>query len=469
MSKKDSSIAIARPARSISKEVTTRKKTFPFDADARDETRVISDEDIRFEQAIARKAKNPTDFIREAGRIQPPLARGALVNVETMFGFLVAMEELLPHESRSLLLGSAKVSFEPSESPKVFLEGGSHSVWTAMAIEVQAQTTKGFQALLPVRRVKNILRATSSAQRQVVLGVDKNGICVGSHATPFGGKLSDFPTQPIIKDPISRAAMPAFYFREIVERVLPACRSDASDEWGSYGVLLDFDVEDVDGQSIVVCTAVATDGNRVHILHLPRMVIEVKQARLPPAIKISPGFFRCLRYLVNHEWAGVEFGSDQLTAKGKDFIVVAKVTAESRKSPSSLGSWRKADTEYKGCWMVDATLLERTVEGCPGNTLRVVADIMYDQFEISSMVDNGSRYIEKISARCCGGAQRVDVEVRKSYLLDAIRSCSTNLVRLGFERGANKQHSSPIVVRGEDEQFKAIVMPISREEEVDNA
>jgi len=186
------------------------KPYLPDSPGPRHETEVVSDEDLRFEQALARRTQSPSDFIREASRIQSPLIKGALVNVETLLGFLAAMETILPPESNYPLLTSVKIRFQPSDHPKVFLEGGSHSVWTAVAIDAEPVVKEGFQALLPVRRATNVLRATSSAQKQVMVGVDSGGVCLGAYAIPFGGMLKDFPSQPVITDPIARAAMSAF-------------------------------------------------------------------------------------------------------------------------------------------------------------------------------------------------------------------------------------------------------------------
>lgn len=450
--------------RHIGSEKTTevRGLVFPDDPAPRGRAEVVSDEDKRFEQALERKAKSPTDFIKEASRVQPPLSKkGALVSVETFLGFLAALETILPPDATYPLLTSAKVWFDPSDHPKLFLEGGSHSVWTIVAIDAEARTKKGFTTLLPVRRAKNVLRATSTAQRTLMVGVDHKGICLGSHAVPFGGKLEDFPSQPVMVDPIARAAMPAFYYQDIVERVMPARSKKDFGEAGSQGVLLDFEIHDVDGRPTLVAVAVASDGDRLHILNLPRMVLDPNATKIPPAILVYAGFFRYMKAIVNHEWAGMEFSSDHLVAKGKDFIVITKVRIERKDKPSNLGNWRKINVGHKGCWMVDTVLLEKAIQGVPGKTFQLKLDTMYDRLTVSGEDQDGTRYLEQISARNCDGAPYVAVEMNKKYMLDAIKACATKLVRLGFDHKRKTQPSSPVVVKGEDEQFKAIVMPIA--------
>jgi hypothetical protein len=52
--------------------------------------------------------------------------------------------------------------------------------------------------------------------------------------------------------------------------------------------------------------------------------------------------------------------------------------------------------------------------------------------------------------------------VDKALLLDAIVACNTGLIRMSFAYEPAEQRKSPIIIRGEDEQFKALLMPKSR-------
>jgi hypothetical protein len=435
--------------------------SFPKDPGLHQAAEVVSDEDARFDKALQRKAQSPTDFIKEASRIQPPLVQGALVGLDTLLGFLAAMEMILPPESNYPMLGSVKVSFDPNDHPKLFLEGGSHSVWTIVAIAAEPKTKKGFQALMPVRRAKNVLRAASSAQRNVMVGVDDKGVCVGSHAVPFGGVIDDFPAQPVMVKPIARAVMPAFYYQEIVTRVMPARSTSGFGGAGSQGVLIDFDVLEVDGEMRPICIAVATDGDRMHILYLPRTMIEAKSNRLPPAMRVHAGLFRYMRAIVKHEWSGIEFSTEHMAVMGKDFIAIAKVNIEPPDEPSELSGWRDVNVDHRGNWMVDATLFEKAIRGAPSRTVRLKVDSMYDSMTIQGESEDGTRYREDISVRRNDGAPHVDVRLNTKFLLDAVRACSTKLVRVSFEHNKKHQSSSPVILKGEDEQFKAIVMPIA--------
>jgi hypothetical protein len=445
---------VAKTLREVARE------SLPANPEPRHQVEVVSDEDARFEKALARRVQSPTDFIKEASRVQPPLTRGALVSVETLLGFLVAMEEILPPESNYPILTSVKVWFDPADHPRLFVEGGSHSVWTIVAIEAEAYVKNGFHALLPVHRAKNVLATTSSAQKKIMVGVDNKGFCLGAHAVPFGGMIADFPSQPVLVDPIARAVIPAFYYQEIVDRVMPARSLSGLEKLGAQGVLLDFDVAELDGTQVPVCIAVATDGNRMHILYLPRVMLESKVSRMPPAVRVAAGFFRYMKAIVNHEWAGLEFSAKHLVAKGKDFIVVAGVALEPRAEPSELGAWRKVNISYQGSWLIDSSVLEDGLAAAPGKYVRLRIDSFYDELVLSSEAEDGTRYRKKLPAKRSGGAPYVDVLIGKTYLLDAVKACSSKLVRLGFEKDKKRQPSAPVVVQGEDEQFKAIVMPM---------
>ena len=54
------------------------------------------------------KVVSPTEAIRGADRIRPPLVEGARVATETLLGFLLAVEHLLPKGSSNPILSSVK-------------------------------------------------------------------------------------------------------------------------------------------------------------------------------------------------------------------------------------------------------------------------------------------------------------------------------------------------------------------------
>ena len=434
---------------------------FPEDAAPLPAVHVVTDEDKRFDKALQHKAQSPTDFIRDAWRARPPLVDGARVSVETMLGFLCAIEKLLPSQSGHPVLSSVKLSFETGQEPKLFIEGGSHSVWTAIAIRAESSLEHGFKTLLPLKRGARVLKALSSSQELVVVGVDKGGVCLGAHSIPFSGLLQDFPAQPVMVAPIAQVAMPGFYFEDIVEKVMPAKSITGVENLPLQGVLLDFEPTVGEEGDSMICTAVAMDGMRLHILRLPRMVMKNTSSRTPPALRVSGKFFQFLREVVNSKWTLLEFSADQIVAKGEDFIVVAKATPVPKNSPCGVGDWRKLNYEYDGCWMIDRERLEAMMEIALGHKLRLRLDSLSGEFIMTSEEVDGTFHEirDEKHLRCNGGAPYVDVTVFRKFFLDAVRCCSSKMIRLEFEHNPKYQESSAIVIKGEDDNFKAVVMP----------
>lgn len=438
----------------------------PDDAIPHQSVEVVTEEEKRHEEQARHRAAIPPEFFRRSAMIDPPLAPGATVNCESLLGFLDAIGKILPVDSNYPILSSAKLWYEPTNG-MLYIEAGSHAVWTAIALKVISGAPKGFTAMLPVQRAKNVLMALRDVAPAVVVGVDQHGICLGPHTVPFGGLIDDFPIQPVLGDWSARAAMPAFYFREVCTRVLLALSHDFK-EPALQGVLLDFEFIEIDGATRVLCTAVATDGNRIHILRLPQMAIDVKPTRiraLPPTCTVSAGFFLYMKEIIQHEWAALEFGDDQLVAKGEDFVVVAKAPPEGKSSMRELVAWRKFNMDWPGYWLASSVKLSQLIDssrlGGTTDELRLQVDGIKETLTVSSSNADGDRFSESIQVRGFDGPPIVDVCVSSSYLKDALTACLGGLVRLAFAR--TDQASSPVVIRGEDEQFKAIIMPRSKE------
>jgi hypothetical protein len=437
-----------------------RRAQLPDDVVPRPEVEVVSPEDERTEEQRRAKAAPPKDFFKSIPIVKPPLAPGASVALETLLGFLEAAEKILPPAANYPILSSARVRFDNGDHPRLIVEAGSHSVWSAVAIAAEKTTDDGFQAIMPVRSAKNILRALRETNKKVVIGVDAGGVCIGPHAVSFGGRVDDFPAEPVLLDWAARGAMPAFYLDEIVKRVLPARRKEGG-EAAMHGILLDFQFHDVEGEQRAVCTVVATDDARLHALMLPRMVLDIKQEHvrsLPPSMVVDAGLFRYLRAVVNRDWAGLEFCHGQLIARGEDFIVVAKSATAGQKK--DLTSWRNTVPTYSGFWMADQHELERVLKAPTADTIRIRIDAIKETLSVSTAGD-GERFKEEISVRRFDGPTIVDVRVNRKFVLDAVRACNSGLVRLEFAKDMQAQSTGAIVIRGEDEQFKAVVMPLA--------
>lgn len=448
----------------VVKERRVRDILFPDNPAPTPETEVVSDEDKRFEQALARRADSPTDFIREIGRFRPPLSKGARVAAATLLGFMEAMEEVVPLDSGYPVQSSVKISMEPGDDSKVFIEGGTSSVWAAGAIKAESKLKHRFEVLAPLIRTRNVLRALGD-QVDVVVGVDKRGVCIGAHSVPFGGRLEEFSVQPVLVDPIVQAALPGSYCHELIDKVLIASSSHM-EEFDTNGVLIDFDICTVDGKEELIATAIATDTNRMHILQLPQMMIRSLSTRLPPAVRVSTSFFRYLARMVNSEWICLEFSDTQLVAKAEDFIVVAKVAIEKKSAHSAMGVWRQLNITYGGHWMVDRSALVGMLVAASGEIVRLRFNAQMDEMIVSSTTKDNLFYEKKDykHARRFAGAPYVDVSLDRELLMDAVKSCS-DLVRFEFEPSTKMQNTAPVMVGAEDGQFKAIIMPLAIEEE----
>jgi len=432
---------------------------------------VVTDEERRYEEQLEPKAELPEDFFK-APRVDPPVAPGFEVNLETLLGFLEAMGQILPPKSSYPILSSVKVWRPPTEEAgpgTLYLEGGSHSVWTLVAIRGHAMVEKGFTAMLPVRRATNVLKVLRDDCPKVVLGVDDHGVGIGPYTVPFGGDIDDFPARPTPMEWIARAAMPAAYFKEVCDRLL-LVRNEAFSDAALHGVLFDFEFAELDGRQAPTCTVVASDGRRIHILRLPQMMLDVKQVRLralPPTCTVSAGFFTYMKEIIQHEWAALEFSGDQLVARGEDFMVIAHAPAES-KSSSVLAGWRRFDRDWDGYWLASKEKLDQVLLyamlGGTAETCRLQVNIAQQTITVSSENDAGDRYKEAISARTFSGAPVVDTMFNIRYLRDAVAATRGGLVRLAFDRDTKTQEASPLVVRGEDDQFKAIIMPVTEGE-----
>lgn len=459
MAKESSLVRLVEPVRPPHRARLTADQARPFRP-----IELVSDEERRHDEQTAHKAELPKDFFKKVPVMEPPLVPGATVNLESLLGFLAAMEMILPPESNYPILSSAKITYEPATA-KLFIEAGSHAVWTVVALQVISGTDKGFTAAMPISRAKNVLLSLRDLAPTIVVGVDDHGVCLGPHTVPFGGMIDDFPDQPEIHDWVARAAMPAFYFKEVVARVLPARSTDFADI-ALHGTLIDFEFHEIDGAMRPLCTVVATDGSRIHILRLPRMMIEVKPTRmraLPPTCTVSAGFFAYMKEIIQHEWAALELADDQVVARGPDFIVVAKAASEGRSSLDRLASWRKVNVDWGGYWLASSTKLLELVKAARLNgtadECRLQIDRARETLSIMSIGSDGDRYSSAIPVRSFDGAAIVDVKFSIQFLIDAIDACTSGLVRLAFNHDPDVQATAPLVIRGEDEQFKAIVMP----------
>lgn len=429
------------------------------DAISYPETEVVSAEEQRHGEQVKSRAKAPETFFKKAPEGVPGFP-GADVASQVLLGFLAAAEQLVPVSESCPILGCVKVTYRGTD--RLYIEANGSDIWALVAIEATSSGDEGFVAMMPLRHAKNAVNAIRLNYKSVRVGLSEDKLCLGPIMVPYGGKVDDYPAQPTLRDWEARAVLPASYFAEIHGRIIPAQSKDPT-ESNLHGVLLDYDVCEIDGQMRVLCTAVATDGVRMHMLRLPRMQLDpTKSGALPPAVVLSEKFFGYLGAVAKGE-TGLELSEEQVIARGADYMAVAKATMRGN-SHRSVESWRKVDVDYQGYWTADPKDLEyiskAALEASDDEEVRLRIDSIEERLELCSWGDEGSKFKDTIPVRRFGGPPAVNVKLNGRFLSDAVFACRSNLIRLGFSEDLETQRTSPVVIRGEDELFKAVVMPI---------
>ena len=424
------------------------------------EVEVVSKEEERHQHQVQKKAKKPSaSFISSAAMTDRQII-GAEVDSEVLFGFLSAAEKVVPSDKNSPILSSIKLSYEHN-AERMFIESASTNIWTAVAIKATPRGDYGFEAMVPARHARNAANAMRDSFKTLSVGMNEGRIWIGQHCIPGGGHPQDFPPRPLIREWEARAVVPAFYFEEICARVLTASSKDPT-KTGLHGVLLDFAVA---RDRSVSCTAVGSDGNRMHILELPQVKVQLRGHASPPSLMVGEQFFRYLRSVANREWTAVELSETQICAKGEDYQAVSVATMKGATATKGLENWQSVNVSYEGHWSVDRKELERAIrkirEATSDEAIDVRLDATREQLDIWFYDKDTRKIRETISARRFSGPAVVDVTIDLNLLLSAVVACRSGLIRLGFNI-PNKQSTSPVTIRGEDDQFKAIVMPLDR-------
>jgi len=420
------------------------------------EVEVVSDVEKRHDAQTKKKAKKPEAFFTAASSVRQ--VAGAVVDGEVLFGFLSAADKVVPANKSMPILSSVKLSMEPA-SDKLFIEAASASLWTVVAMKASSNSPDGFSAMVPARLARNASNAARHGKKETALGVSEGGFWIGEHCMPSGGKVQDFPPRPLTRAWEARAVVPAFYFEEICARILSASSKDPT-KIGFGGVLLDFSL---DLARNLTCTAVGSDGSRLHLLELPQMKIQPRGKQTPPGLMIPEQFFRYLRTVANREWTALEISETQVSARGEDYQAVADSVMKGVTGTKGLENWRAVNVDHRGHWAVDRKELEgvlrKVIDAGHKDEIEIRIDSIKEQMRIVSRDSDQRESTATTGARRFDGPTSVDVAVDVNFLLAAVVACRGGLVRLGFA-SAKEQGSSPMTIRGEDDQFKAIVMPI---------
>ena len=252
------------------------------------EVEVVSREEERHHQQIQKKAKKPAKSFVSSAAMTDRQIIGAEVDSEVLFGFLSAAERVVPSDKRNPI--SIKLSYEHN-AERMLIESASTTIWTAAAIKAAPRGDHGFEAMVPARHARNAANVMRDSFKTLSVGMNEGRIWIGQHCIPGGGHPRDFPPRPLIREWEARAVVPAFYFQEICARILTASSRDPTKP-GLHGVLLDFLFT---SDRSLSCTAVGSDGSRMHILELPQMKIQPRGNATPPSVMVDEQFFRYLR------------------------------------------------------------------------------------------------------------------------------------------------------------------------------
>ena len=462
MSTMEEQLAKQAPAAALVAPKRPRKKAKLDLADAipRPEVEVITATEERQAKQVEKRAPKPTKCFESERALSDRLVLGIELDAEVLFGFLAAVEKITPADKAYPILSSVRLTHEVGDA-KLVIEAASNALWTAVAVTGVPHGDVGFSVMAPALQAKNVVNLMRQDFKTLPLGISDGGLWIGAHRLAYGGKPEDFPSRPLLRPWEARAAVPAFYFDEICSRVLTAASVDPTKQ-GLHGVLLDFSLAE---DRSVICTAVGSDGGRMHILELPRMKIQARGAATPPSVMIGEQFFRYLRTVANREWTALEVSETQANAYGTDYQAVAEVTLKGNAATPGLMKWRSANVEHRGCWAVDRHELERLLKLAlaPGadTGIDVHLDATSEQLTVMSY-DQGHRHaLPSIGARRFDGPVTVKVHVNGQFLLEAVLACKTGLVQLGFAQTPELQRTSPVTIRGEEDLFKAVVMPLT--------
>lgn len=424
-----------------------------------EEVEVVDELESRLIEQTSSKARVPEEFFKESHRGSPGFS-GAEVDTEEFAGFLAAAQTITEH------LTSVKITYRGSD--RLYVEVSSNGLWGLVAIKSEQNPGVEFEEVISLKRIASIAKRATLRHRRIIIGVLREMMSIGPVMIPIIGKR-DFPPAPALRDWESRATIPANYFKEILQRVTPA-QSEGIETPSLRAVLLDHSVAKIEGEHRVLCTAIATDGVRLHALKLPGMLtVQTKTSRIPPSVVLPERYFKYLSAVANRQWTGLEFSEGQVLARGKDYIAVAKTTMRGS-SYRSIEDWKDIYVEYDGYWAVDKSEFSRIINGAASfkldgiSEIRLGVDSIQDVLNISLIPSNSlaSELKDSISAKRFNGPPTTNATVKIKHLVEAVSACNGGLIRLGFSSDVSNQSSSAITVQGEDELFRAVIMPVTR-------
>jgi DNA polymerase III sliding clamp (beta) subunit (PCNA family) len=411
----------------------------PPEVEAAPTVEQISKNELR----LMEESKNgpPPDRVLEAApMIKPSLVAPVHLNGKMFQDFLDAFSSVAAERAAIPIMRNVLLTYSEGE---LRLEATDNHLWAIAKMKAQGGSD-GFECVLPLKRARNIVRRMLESYPVVSIGVDAEHIHIGHYSFPHGGNIRDYPKRPVLLPEELKAALPAHYIECILERLVGAI-DRGHDEPALRGVHLDFE-EGV---------AVATDGRRVHVQNLAEMEIVTRQRyRKRPGITLSIEFFEFLRAVVDQRWVPLIVNEKMVTAAGEDFGLLAKPLE------GTCPNWRQAIPRYAGCWIVDKITFVETIRDAQpvgGDRLELAVDSIGEQLIVTTTAPGRGMYRRALPARRMGGPPAIRCRVNPQFLRYAVESTEGCLVRLGFD--ANCPEQSAISIRGEKDDFLAVIMP----------
>lgn len=442
------------------------------DAVMRPSVELISEErKARAEQAKI-KPPIPRHIFNTATNNEVPRLAGAEASCETMHGFLSAVEDLGSNGDHAPI-DSVKIKYVPGKEAKLFIEGHGSNVWTAVAMDVKQRGDHLFIAVIPLRRAVNVLSALRESNKTVVVSADDEKLLLGPYSIPYWGKVEGFSVPPTMLSGDVQAKMSRESIEKVCKKVAWARSKDMSYP-ALHGILLDFEPwEDTSGpepEVRMVLTAVAMSAHQMNVLRMPEVPVRLTEGRddshIPPTITVPCSFFEYLSSVVDDEAASLELGEKQIAAAGRDYMVLAEAymsgLARSDGTKPKLSEWRTVDVNYEGYWMLEREKFKDAVQESLNLRVGGTIGIEIEPSTGGMVISAGPREMEyrnAIAARSFKGSPHVRVRLNPYALLNALRSCEGDVVRIGFHPNVSSQATAPVTVIGEDGNFKSVLLP----------
>ena len=446
-----------------------------IDAEPRPRVEVLTEEDLKNEEKL-KPPPTPEHFFMTALHTEIPQVPGAEIDAAVMHGMLAAMAIIEESElGNHPPLQVVKLKFVPEENKesRLFIEASGKTVWSAVALDVKKKGGTGFLATVPIKRALAVLNLLKSSHDKVVIGAGDDALLIGPYRIPYGPSPDKMPPPPVMLDVDAQAVMPTECLSNICDAVAWA-RSFDLNHPALHGILMDFDLwtDEVTGESMPVITVVGMNKFQMNILHLPPAMVRIKQGRPssfePETITVPVGFFQHLRALEDEGSASLEIGSRQIAAAGRDYMIIANVSTTGLNDPrglhGNLSNWRNADPGYTEYWIVDRDVMIGAVEEAMAVPDKDWVELEIQHANIMRMSCDGEiGYERNIRVQRVLGPRVEGIRINKEALLQALKSCKSASVKLGFSPELSKQSSKAMTLEDESIHYKSVIMPMKKD------